>query len=276
MPALLTESVTVGVLHRLYGILDAASRESADLGAASYAVLAEVAHAEEGISLRTLKEAYGFSDIAPSFQHQLEERELAVYVRSAADRRSLALRATPKGVDRAAFIDSVLATRILEVFPGLTEENFDRLMELCYAHAAAAGALGRALGLIPGPCLRQLVRFEHTLVVVASRFGMSALQVALLGSICDCRPWPWAARGLAGAADVATQDCVVRACLDVLRDRGLVQEGEELSCTDLGAQRLVDVSQRLSESFSRDWEQIPERERAALGPLLQYALYLFS
>lgn len=276
MTALLAESATVMVLHRLYGILDTASRESADLGAASYAILAEIAHVEDGIDLRVLKEAYGFSDASASFQHQLEERELAVPTRSAADRRVLALRATSKGVDRAALVDGVLAVRLLEVFPGLTEESFDQLLELCYAHAASAGATGRALGLIPAPCLRQLVSYEHKVIVVASRFGMTALQVMLLAGISTARPWMGLMNGAVGAEEAASRDAIVRASLDVLRDRGLVSEGEELRVTELGAQRLADFSLRLGKFVDADWGQLSERERAALGQLLRYVLYLFS
>lgn len=273
VPSLLIDGTTMRVLHRLYTVLDGACRQSADMSLATYAVLAEVAYVPEGVALRTLKSAYDFSDGASGFPRQLEERELAVYARSAQDRRALALRATAKGEERAALVDGVLAARIVEAYSGLTEESFDQLVELCYAHAASAGAQQLALGIIPAPCLRQLVQFEHQAVVVASRFGMTALQVVLLAEACAGRLGAaqkmWADDGPAGV-------CVASASLDVLRDRGLVSEGEVQEGTELGIQRLAGFSQRLAEILAPSWSQTPDRERAALGKLLQYVLYLFS
>lgn len=270
-PVLLTDPGTVAVVHRLYGLLDSACRASADLGVACCAVLADVDAHPDGLPLRAMHAAYGFYEGDVDFQHQLVERELAEVVRAPHDRRALALRATPKGAERAALVDRLLGVRLVGAFPGLTEENFDRLVALEYDFALASGHPAGAVGLFPAPVLRQLAAYWHIAMVTAARFGMTVTQEVLLSRLCSGAPGP------SGAALPSEAEApLVQVHLAALRDKGLVQEGDSNACTEAGAARVAAFTQRLGAGAAPGWEALSPREQAALGKLLQYVLYLFS
>lgn len=276
-PALLSDPATVAVLHQLHGLMDGACRMAGDLDLSGAAVLADVAACGQGVSQRKLREDYGFcaedADGAAPFVRPLTERELTELGRSAEDRRALALRATAKGAERAALIDRALGAQLVEAFPGLTEESFDQLVELCYGYARAAGHPATAVGLFPAPVLRQLAAFWHRVVVIAARYGMTSLQMVVLGGVCVSRP------GLstgARAEGLGLSERFLEVPMEGLRDRGLVLEGDALGCTEAGFQRVTDFTQRLAAAQAERWEALSLSERTALGKLLQYALYLFS
>ena len=269
VPVLLTDPDTVAVLHRLHAMLDAACRASADLGVATCAVLADVDARPDGLALRDIHTAYGFYEGDVDFQHQLVERELAELVRASHDKRALALRVTPKGAERAALVDRLLGARLVEAYPGLTEENLDRLVALEYDFAAAAGHPTGAVGLFPAPVLRQLAAYWHRAMTVAARFGMTVAQVVLLSRVSS------GAAGAAGAPGSPTT--LARTIqLDALREKGLVQEDDPSACTEAGAARVAAFTQRMDADAAPDWEAFSPREQAALGKLLQYVLYLFT
>ncbi|MDE8702918.1 hypothetical protein PZH32_08055 [Adlercreutzia equolifaciens] len=276
-PARLSDPATVAVLHRLYELMDDACRRASDLDLPGAAVLADVTARSQGLSLRKLREDYGFCAEAAEgtapFVRPLAERELAALGRSAEDRRALALCATAKGAERSALIDRALGARMVETFPGLTEESFDQLVELGYGYARAVGHPAAAAGLFPAPVLRQLVAFWHRVVLIAARFGMTSLQVVVLGRVCVSRP------GLSAgtrAEDLGLSERFLDVQMEGLRDRGLVLEGDVLGCTEAGFQRITDFTQRLAAAQAEKWEALSVPERTALGKLLQYVLYLFS
>lgn len=275
--ALLSDPATVAVLHQLHGIMDDACRMAGDLDLPGAAVLADAVACERGVPLRRLRGEYGFcaegAEGTAPFVQPLAERELAVLGRSAEDRRALALCATAKGAERSALIDRALGSQLLEAFPGLTEENFDQLVALCYGYARAAGHPATATGLFPAPVLRQLAAFWHRVVVIAARFGMTSLQVVALGGVCVSRPGLSAG---ARAAGLGLSERLLEVQMEGLRDRGLVLEGDRPGCTEAGSQRIADFTQRLAGAVAEGWEALPSSERSALGKLLQYALYLFS
>ncbi len=272
-PAFLADPVAVVVFYRLFVLLDSVCRMAGDMGLASCAVLADVAARGEGRSIKYLKQVYRPCDAAVDFQRQLTERELAVVVRYPGDRRALALRVTPKGSERADLVDHALGEGLVEAYPGLSEENFDRLVALSYGYARALDPSYTALGLFPASTLRAAAVTGYRTATTAGRFGMTALQAAMLCGVCECR------LGLTTrprAAWAEANERLIEAQMDVLRERGLIEEGETARCTELGSQRVADFTQRLSESFAAGWEAMPARVRGALGKLLQYALYLFS
>lgn len=271
-PPLLAEAGSLSVLHRLNWGFVLACRATADIDPVACTALIDLAARPEGYRLGAMKSSYAFCDPTAAFQSQLENRELAFLVRDPSDRRALAFKATPKGMERSVQLDRALGTVLVTSFPGLTEEGLDRLVALCHDYARASGAPVAPDCLFPASALLCLAAYLRHLMLTASRFNMSSIQMVLLAE---------AARdpkslGATVSDSRGAEEGLMQLQLDLLRDRGLLAAGDTCAVTEAGLARIAVFSQRLLAALTPSWERFSALEKASIGRLLQFVIYLFS
>ena len=279
VPSLLTDSTTAVALYRLHSLMDTTCRSACDLDLGSCAALCAVAAQPQGFEVGEARKTYSFSGNNATFEYVLKERELIEVVRSSRDRRTLAFRATPKGRDRVVLAYRVLGACLVQEHTGLTEQNFDQLINLSYEYAEAAGFPVTFEGLFPSLTLRDLAAYEHRFELVAARFGMTSAQVALLFAWCEeaadsqvMVPASFEKQG----SDLGLSPWVLEAELRLLRDRGLIPAAGVMGTTEAACQRTTEFVQRFAVALLPWWQTKTPRCQAAVMKLLHYVLYLFS
>lgn len=279
LPALFTDVTTVVALFRLYTMLNTTCQTACDVDLESCAALCAVGARPQGYDVREARAAYSLASENCCFEQVLKERELLKVVRSSRDRRALAFQATPKGRDRIVLAYRVLGACLVQKHPGMTEQNFDQLVKLCYDYATSVGFPVCFDGLFPAPVLRDLAAYAYRVELVAARFGMTSAQVALLLDRCAVAGTS-ATRGANDAqADTHMLELaswVFEAELGLLRDRGFLADVGAQGCTEAAEQRIAEFSQRLAIALTPWWQARTSRSQAAAVKLLQYTLYLFS
>lgn len=260
------------VLFGIYEQLDGACRTLCDLDLASYAALADIAASREGISTSVLRETYRFCDNGARFDHVLRDRELVSLVRFKKDRRVLAYRITPKGIERSILADQVLASSLITLEPGLTEESLNVLVDFFYDISAASGNRMPEGRLFPPVVLRALCDWRHAFTVSSARFGMTSAQAIIL--ICAYVRQDGLDAGPSQFLQPSEASLEIQTL--ALRSRGFLENGRTPTCTDAGDQRATSLMQRLSLTLDPSISALSPAGRDAFAKLTQYLTYLFS
>lgn len=271
-PRIFSDRQMVGVMHRLHLSLDATCSRIGDISLGEQALLTNVGEFDSGFPLKWAQEELMGLDVPRHFVDLLERKELVSRIRSKIDKRGFALTATQKGRARLTLVDEAIAAALIYENKRWKEEEFAYLTTQMHALPNIFSEQRRITTIFSGEFLAMVHRYHQIIIQVASHYGLTSLQLAILCAFEEGKTRaPDHFKHLAGVSE-----SVIEFQMNDLKNKNLVRINRVSELTEKGTQRRNDLLAMITSQMDALFVAYPESDTALFEDLGEYCMYLFS